>query len=105
MGLRTAVGKLNEFAKDMTTLHVQTFTGVIEFEPSSDFKLKIKEAKAAGTVKLIAETYIEFDGDSYNFLTAEGGHDSLLISHYNAVTAGLEQRRGIVEMFKDIIKK
>jgi len=118
-GLRDALQNLNDKVKDLTSLHVQTFTGdlTIEIDDAKgydDLKKTINAAIAAEKKKtsanakfqLVAETLAQFDGDSYNFVNRDLDNipQVALDVHKNAVKAGIETRLGLLELFKDIIK-
>jgi hypothetical protein len=108
MGLRKAVETLNNAIQDLTSLHVQTYTGVIATEISQTgfdkVRAAVKKAKTDGKVKLVAEAYYQFDGDSYNFLTSEVEQvpARALDLHKSAVEAGMATRQGLMELVKDI---
>jgi len=109
--IKEAVQSLNEFVEDLTSLHVQTFTGEITFTSNQganskyeDIESQIQQAKTAGEIKLVAESLYKFDGDSYNFLTSdEGIPSSALELHKAAVEGGIKTRQGLIEMAKDAI--
>lgn len=111
MALKDALKKLNDAVTDLTSLHVQTFTGTLELAvpPEGKYdslKEKLKKAKTDGTIDLIAESIYKFDGDSYNFITNKADdvpHNAFDV-HDKAVKAGLETRQALLTMFKDIIK-
>lgn len=112
MALRDALRKLNEAVQDLTSLHVQTFTGVVDLElqpnDAGDFdtlKDAIKQAKTDGKVTLMAESLIKFDGDSYNFIVKDQDNvpPNALDIHKNAVDSGLQTRQALLDLFKDLI--
>jgi hypothetical protein len=113
MGLKQALTKLNDAVKDLTSLHVQTFTGEIETQVDSsktfdEIKSLINSeaSKTDAKIKLVAESLAQFDGDSYNFVRQdlEDVPSLALEVHKNAVKAGIETRLGLLTMFKDIFK-
>ena len=114
MALRDALQKLDEAVKDLTSLHVQTFTGKVETTIDSatsfdDIKklINAEAGKTDGKIKLVAESLAQFDGDSYNFVREdlENVPPLALEVHKNAVKAGIETRLGLLTLFKDLIKK
>ncbi len=113
MALSDALTKLNEAVQDLTSLHVQTFTGVVDLsvqgsESFDTLKGLITTAKDANnsSVKLVAESLIKFDGDSYNFIQDPDSVSSKALEiHKNAVQSGLETRQALLNMFKDMITK
>lgn len=109
-GLKQALTALNNAVTDLTSLHVQTFTGEIASDLDgsqsfSDIRALVKAAKTAGTVTLVAETLAQFDGDSYNFVAADLASvpPLALEVHKNAIKAGVETRLGLLNLFKDLI--
>ena len=63
-------------------------------------------ANPTGEVRLVAATVIQFDGDSFKFITEkESDRTVALAAHETAVASGLETRRAIVEFFRDTITK
>lgn len=102
--------KLGEGIADLSELNVQTFSGditaVLDKNTSGnviDWTKLLKEAKAAGKVKLIAAARIQFDGDSDNYF-AEDIPADMLEAHLTAVEAGQSVREGLIAMFKDILE-
>lgn len=108
MALKDALNDLNELFKDLSSLHVQTYTGTVNFTMDDDNKTKVdqlrdavKNLPADGTVKLVAEAFYEFDGDSYNFLTSDDVPTKAIELHKAAVEAGMKTRQGLMELVKD----
>lgn len=110
-GLRSAISSLNNAVKDLTSLHVQTYTGTIKFKGDDDKPFDTLRDALANPAKradisqdyavtLQAETLIQFDGDSYNFI-ALAAPASITTVHFKAVEAGIKTRHALVEMFKD----
>lgn len=111
MSLRSVIAKLDEAVTDLSSLHVQTFTGSLDFTVDAtgnkDILKTLENAKASGKIKLVAETLMQFDGDSYNFIACDSNAaipSQALEIHKNAVDAGLKNRQALVELFKDIFK-
>ena len=110
MPLRDALKKLDELFADLTSLHVQTYTGKVDFDlsPGTGDSTRVDRLRDAvanlpadGEVKLVAEAYYQFDGDSYNFLTSEDVPAKALELHKAAVEAGMKTRQGLMELVKD----
>jgi len=106
MALKDALKKLNDAVNDLTSLHVQTFTGIVDIDvDDGDFKV-LKERLAKATkesgVTLVAESLFKFDGDSYNFITNKPDDvpAKALEMHKNAIEAGIETRQGLLNMFR-----
>jgi len=109
MGLKTALTKLNSAVKDLTSLHVQTFSGEINIPIPKDadfdnIKTLLEKAKADGKIILVAETLAQFDGDSYNFVkqNLDEVPKIALEVHNDAVKAGIETRLGLLDLFKEL---
>jgi len=110
MALRDALQKLNDAVKDLTSLHVQTFSGELTLDISgaqdfTELKALLEKAKADGKIMLVAETLAQFDGDSYNFVKQDLNEvpPVALEVHENAVQSGIETRMGLLTLFKDLI--
>ena len=112
MALQEALQKLNAAVQDLTSLHVQTYSGEITFEITGkenfqDIRKLIKQEKAKqdSKIHLVAETLAQFDGDSYNFVKQDLANvpPLALDVHKNAVESGIETRLGLLELFTDLI--
>lgn len=111
MGLSDALKKLDEAVKDLTSLHVQTYSGEIKIKNDGTksykgLKTELDKAIATSNITLVAETLAQFDGDSYNFVKQDLSNiPSLALEvHKNAVEAGIETRLGLLGLFKGLIK-
>lgn len=108
MTLRKALDDLNKAVEDLTSLHVQTFTGSIDFtDAGSSFdnvRTTIQSAENTAKVTLVAESLIKFDGDSFNFMADKeaGIPASALELHKACVDAGIKTRQGLLQMVKGI---
>ena len=107
MALKDALKKLNEAVTDLSSLHVQTFTGRLQSDVDNQagfdgVRQTVAQARTDGDITLVAEAYYQFDGDSYNFLTSEEVPASALALHQSAVEAGLATRRGLMELVKGV---
>ncbi len=111
MGLKDALSKLNDAVQDLTSLHVQTYTGRVAVDldavaqngfTSVRDAVTAAEADPNGEIRLVAEAYYQFDGDSYNFLTSDDITPGALDIHKAAVEAGIKTRQGLVELFKGL---
>lgn len=114
MSLKSALQSLNNAVQDLTSLHVQTYTGELKVDIDNadgskkgfkDLRTEIQQSKQAGEVDLVAETLAQFDGDSYNFVKKDltDVPSSALEVHQNAVQSGIETRMGLLNLFKDLI--
>jgi hypothetical protein len=115
MALRDAVTRIAEAIKDLSSLHVQTFSGTVAIDlanlDANDAAIDTirstitsESAKPDGTIRLVAEAYYQFDGDSYNFLTNDAVPEGALEMHAAAVDAGIKTRQGLVELVKGAVK-
>lgn len=112
MPLRKALDKLDDMIDDLSSLHVQTYTGrvAVNLENLDDNQRvmdRVRDAVASaadtdGTVRLVAETYVQLDGDAYNFLTDEAAPQAALELHGESVKAGLETRLGLIELVRSV---
>ncbi|MCP4220603.1 MAG: hypothetical protein GY765_38605 [bacterium] len=113
---KAALAKLDDALKDLTSLHVQTFTGTVnlgiggpeEGEVPKDRFKTLKEAlvvaEKESRVSLVAESLYKFDGDSYNFITDKKNvPESALEMHQKAVKAGLDTRVALLNLGKSIL--
>ena len=109
MALQDAFNELKEKVVDLTSLHVQTYTGTINLGVSHDnerwtaLEEALKHPKPDSNVKLAMETMIRFDGDAYNFVS-ENNTDLLRKTHLDAVKAGLETRKAIIELATNLFE-
>jgi len=112
MALRDAVTKINNIISDLSSLHVQTYTGSVTVDLDNlgadengmdRVRDAVRQARADGNVTLVAEAYYQFDGDSYNFLTTDDVPLRALEIHTAAVEAGMKTRRAIVELVKGVL--
>jgi len=109
MSLKDALTKINDAITDLSSLHVQTFTGKVDFTANGsydDIKTAVNNAVADQSISLVAESLYKFDGDSYNFLTnAEGGIPaSAMELHKAAVEGGIKTRQGLAELVKGVFE-
>ena len=108
MGLKDALDKLNNAIDDLTSLHVQTFTGEVTFvqegKTFNDVRTAIETARGESKISLVAESVFKFDGDSYNFVTSQEGGvpSSALELHKASVDSGIKTRQGLMQMVKGI---
>lgn len=103
-----ALQKLKEAAVDFSQLNVRTFVGSLDVAISAtgdpDWDALMKKAVTSGKVKLAASTTLRVDGDSDNFEDSELMTAGLRDAHNNAIQAGQEARRAMLEMIKAEIK-
>ena len=108
MGFKDAITKLNEAIDDLTSLHVQTFTGSVDFSDEGrtfdTIRETIKSSDNQTKITLVAESLYKFDGDSYNFVTNKdtGIPSSALELHKASVDAGIKTRQGLLQMAKGV---
>jgi hypothetical protein len=108
MSLKQALEAINSAVTDLSSLHVQTFTGKVEFSSDNtsytDIEAAVQAAKTNNTITLVAESLYKFDGDSYNFVTNEEGGipTSAMELHKAAVEGGVKTRQGLAELVKGV---
>lgn len=109
--LEEAVKKLGESIKDLSELRVQTVTGDVKAVIDAKNLQSLKDlldpgkgnAKSQAKLNLVLDTTIAFDGDALNFIDTALATHELTQLHKEAITAGLNQRKAIVEMFRGVI--
>ncbi|BDD12177.1 hypothetical protein FUAX_46090 (plasmid) [Fulvitalea axinellae] len=114
MPIKNAIEALNKAVEDLTSLHVQTFTGTLDSssltgkEPFNNIRDLVKNQSTSTNAKLtlVAESLTQFDGDSYNFVNKDidAAPPIVLEVHKNAVKSGIETRIALLNLFKDVIK-
>jgi hypothetical protein len=123
MSIKSTLKALDSAIDDLTSLHVQTYTGKINWaeawkeapkdtdaEPQTLTSKKTFEGfsdqlAANANVSLVADTLIKFDGDSYNFIAEDAtSTESALALHKDAVEAGINTRLGLMELVRDVFK-
>ena len=110
MGLKAALTQLDNAVQDLTSLHVQTFSGEINSstidgsQPYDNIRKLVQTASSDSKITLVAETLAQFDGDSYNFVKQELDNIPKLALevHKNAVQSGIDTRLGLLTLFKDL---
>lgn len=105
--LEDALATLKDTMCDLTSLEVQTYTGnldaaVTDQVGSTKFEGILKNVKVSGTLKLVAVTKINFDGDGMVLVPPQAIPEYVRDAHDAAVAAGLEVRAGLLELFSDM---
>ena len=105
--LEDALTSLKETMCDLTSLEVQTYTGnldaaVTDQVGSTKFEEILEKVKVSGTLKLVAVTKINFDGDGLVLVPTQALPDYVRDAHNAAVAAGLEVREGLLELFSEM---
>lgn len=108
MGLKNVLEKLSEGVQDLSSLHVQTYSGFITFTPDANTRRKqlqdfINKPNPDSTIELVVETLINFDGDAYNFVSTNAT-DALKQAHKDALDSGIKTRQGIYALVEGWIK-
>jgi hypothetical protein len=104
-GLANATANLN-------SLQVYTYSGDVNSAVTSDGggidwdQLFTKSKANSGTLKLVAATKVQFDGDTYNFQTSEklDRIDELLRVHEQSVQNSRIARQSLIQFFLDGLK-
>ena len=105
--LEDALTTLKETMCDLTSLEVQTYTGNLDVAVtdqigSTKFEDILEKVRIAGTLKLVAVTKINFDGDGKVLVPPQAMPDHVRDAHDAAVAAGLEVRAGLLELFSEM---
>lgn len=108
MPLKDAIKNMTQAIEDLSSLHVQTFTGKVDFNATgtfTDIETAIQQASSNQSIKLVAESLYKFDGDSYNFVTNDEGGipTSAMELHKSAVEGGIKTRQALAELVKGSI--
>jgi hypothetical protein len=69
---------------------------------STKFEDILEKVRVAGTLKLVAVTKINFDGDGKVLVPPQAMPDHVRDAHDAAVVAGLEVRAGLLELFSEM---
>ncbi len=111
--LREAAKRLDAMIDDLSSLHVQTYTGRVSVDldnlpdgthGAERIRAAVEAARASGEVELVAESYYQFDGDSYNFIVRPGAEipPNAIQMHEAAVESGIRTRMALLEFVKDV---
>jgi len=107
MALKDVLKNLDEAFDDLTSLEVQTYTGVIEVNTEGqlgDFEDYIKNhGQAGGQIKLVAVTKMMCDGDAINLVPETEFPAHIQKVHESAVKAGIETRHGLLALFGGMV--
>ena len=106
MPLKQAIKNLDAALNDLTSLHVQTYSGTLklaiadgqEAERFKSINESIKTPPSGQSVNLALETLVKFDGDAYNFVS-DDATQALIDTHKNAVDSSLKSRQAMLDMF------
>lgn len=113
MALKDAFTKLGAAIGDLSSLDVQSYSGTVTAKIQGsgdgsilDWKKLLTEAKKVdGTVKLKLASHFNFDGDATLFVTEGEIPADLRTAHDEAVRAGQQIRKDLLDLFSDTIKK
>ena len=112
MALNDAFENLRKAAGDLSSLDVVSFTGKLKAEIYSkdekniiDWKLFAKEAKKEGVIKLKLASHYNYDGDATLFEEEGEIPDTLRTAHNEAVKAGQQIRKDLLDLFADTVRK
>lgn len=116
MGFSDALKKLEDAVVDFSSLEVFTYTGEVSsvLKDTADGKGKEiawdelfdKSMANAGTLKLVAATRVQLDGDTQNFQTSEKLErlNEMLQVHEQSVNNSRLARQSLVQFFTDNLK-
>ena len=115
MSLKSALQKVGQFVDDIATVEVQTYSGKVENihaaaavavgADGNRFKAILDAAKADANIKLAFLTVLDFSGDAILFRAEDEtiATAELVAAHQAAVTAGIQSRQAIIDLFKDLV--
>jgi len=110
MALKAAIEGLVEAIKDLSSLEVVSFSGTLTAEIMAgtggnviNWDKLVKAAKPNGKVKLMVASKFECDGDAKLFTTSEAVSQDIRIAHDQAVQAGRQIRKDILDLVGDSI--
>jgi hypothetical protein len=97
---------------NLSSLQVFTYSGDVNAVLTPDGggidwdQLFTKSKATNGTLKLVAATKVQFDGDTYNFQTSEKLErlDALLEIHEKSVTNSRLARQSLIQFFLDALR-
>ena len=109
---KEALSTLADATVNLTSLEVFTYTGDVNAALNEQGdgiawdKLFEKSKVTDGTLKLVAATRVEFDGDTQNFQTSEklDRLDELLRVHEQSVNNSRMARQALIQFFTDGMK-
>ncbi len=109
---KEALQGLANATANLTSLQVFTYSGDVSSVLTPDGggidwdQLFTKSKATNGTLKLVAATKVLFDGDTYNFQTAEklDRLDSMLELHEKSVTNSRMARQSLIQFFLDSLR-
>jgi hypothetical protein len=113
MGLKAAFEKLGDTVADLSSLEVLSFTGELKAVVNTaagdgdliNWEKLITEAKKeSGKVELLIASKFNIDGDATLFTSKSEIDDSIRAAHSEAVTAGQQVRKDLMELFKSVIE-
>jgi len=111
MPLKEAFEKLGDAIDDLSSLEVLTFTGDMQVSIQGDgagnlidWDKLVAEAKPDGTVKLVLASKFEADGDAKLFKTLGDVDPSIRAAHDEAVRAGQQVRKDLMELFGSTVQ-
>lgn len=110
MALKEAIKKLMAAVEDLSSLEVVSFSGTLTAEITSgsggnviNWDKLVKAAKPNGKVKLMMASKFECDGDARLFTTSDGVSGDIRTAHDQAVQAGRQIRKDILDLVGDLI--
>jgi hypothetical protein len=106
---KEALQGLANATADLSSLQVYTYSGDVNSVLTPDGggidwgQLFTKSKANTGTLKLVAATKVQFDGDTYNFQTSEklDRLDALLQIHEQSVNNSRLARQSLVQFFME----
>jgi hypothetical protein len=109
---KEALQGLANATANLSSLQVYTYSGDVNSAVTADGggidwdQLFTKSKANSGTLKLVAATKVQFDGDTYNFQTSDklDRLDELLRLHEQSVQNSRMARQSLIQFFLDGLK-
>ncbi len=112
MALKDVFQTFVDAIEDLSSLDVLTFTGTLETdvtdengEDVTDWVEILERSRAAGKVKLMLGSHFRCDGDADLFVAQADIPADLRAAHKDAVDAGRQIRKDVLDLFADTLKK
>jgi hypothetical protein len=111
MALKAAIQGLVNAFQDLSSLEVVSFSGTLTAKITTgtggniiNWDELVKAAKPGGAVKLMMASKFECDGDAKLFTTSEAVSQDIRTAHDQAVQAGQQIRKDILDLVGGSIK-
>lgn len=106
---KDALSTIKDATVDFSQLNVNTFVGRVDVEVGADgepdWNTLMRNAISEGHIKLAASTTLHIDGDADYFEDPDRITDGLRAAHNDAVKAGQEARKAILDLISSRIQE